>query len=101
VFAAGYRLAVDNGEDAPVITSYDAALGMQPSTDAVLAVMFATDDEYLLAYKIENALDPNDLRDDAWIRFVYGNDGYNVISDYSVNLEAVLKPVNDYADTLA
>lgn len=36
-----------------------------------------------------------------WVRFVYGNCGYDVISDYTTNLEAVLKPVNEYADTLA
>lgn len=29
---------------------------------------------------------------------VLGNDGYDVINDYSTSLEKILKPVNDYID---
>lgn len=32
-----------------------------------------------------------------WIYFVYGNDGFDVICDHTVNLEEVLKPVFEYA----
>jgi hypothetical protein len=34
------------------------------------------------------------------VRFVYGNDGYDVINDYTVDLEDVLKSVNEYADRM-
>jgi hypothetical protein len=30
-----------------------------------------------------------------------GNNGWDVISDYTVNLEKVLKPINEYADSLS
>ena len=33
-----------------------------------------------------------------WVYLVYGNDGYDVIADYTTNLEPLLKPVNEYAD---
>lgn len=33
-----------------------------------------------------------------WIRLVFGNDGWDLISDYSVNLNSFLKPVNELAD---
>lgn len=101
VFAAGYRLAIDNGDERTPMISYDATMGLQPSTDAVLDLMFQTDDEWLMAFKVERALEEDDKRPDAWVRFVYGNDGYDVISDYTTNLEATLKPINEYADTLA
>lgn len=37
-------------------------------------------------------------RKGGWIRLVFGNDGYDLISDYSTSLEEFLKPVNDLAD---
>lgn len=33
-----------------------------------------------------------------WIRLVFGNDGWDLISDYSTNLETFLEPVNAVAD---
>lgn len=36
-----------------------------------------------------------------WVRFVYGNDGWDVMNDYTTNLEDVLKEVNAYADSLS
>lgn len=32
-----------------------------------------------------------------WIHLVFGNSGWDLISDYSTNLESFLKPVNDLA----
>lgn len=32
-----------------------------------------------------------------WIRLTFGNSGYDLISDYSTNLESFLKPVNELA----
>lgn len=94
LFAAGYTLAIDNGEGVSETFVYRAEIGLQPSVDRVLAAMFETDDEYLLATSV------NTDQGDGWVRFVYGNGGYDVISDYTINLEDVLKPVNDYANTL-
>ncbi len=35
-----------------------------------------------------------------WIRLVFGNDGWDLISDYSIRLESLLKPVQEVADNL-
>lgn len=66
----------------------------QPTLDKALVVkeLMEVDDEYLIAEK-------DGVR--AYVRFIYGSDGYDVINDYTVNLEDVLKPINEYADTLA
>lgn len=98
VFTGGYVVSVNNGEDFESKRyAYDATTGMQPSVDLVLMEMFATDDEYLYLWP---STSPQD-KCFGWIRFVYGNDGYDVISDYTTNLEDLLMPVNAYADTLA
>lgn len=97
LFAASYRLGVQNGgDDEQGPFGYDANIGMQPSADRVLAVMFQTDDEFLKAYKLGNSTDVCD----GWIRFVYGNSGWDVISDYTTNLETALTSVIEYADSL-
>lgn len=96
LFAVHYVVFVENGDDEPIGPfRYHAEDGLQPSVNRVLAAMFETDDEVL---RVEPA--PS-LQHRGWVHFVYGNDGYDVISDYSTNLESVLKPVTDYADTLA
>ncbi len=35
-----------------------------------------------------------------WVRFIYGNDGWDVISDYTTNLEPVMKLVQPLIDRL-
>lgn len=93
LLAAGYLLNVRNGGDTPELSA--------PTTDrqAVLDIMFATDDEFLVTFKPGRDLTIDD-RPDGWVRFVYGNDGYDLISDYTTNLEAVLAPVNAFTHTL-
>lgn len=34
----------------------------------------------------------------SWVYFVFGNDGYDVISDYTVNLEHVIEPISKWID---
>jgi hypothetical protein len=87
LLAAGYGLNLHNGGDAEELTYYtfDRA--------EILAAMNLTDEEWLLAKKLNGP--------SGWVRFVYGNDGWDVINDYSVNLEDVLAPVNEYADSLS
>lgn len=87
LLAAGYALQTDiEGDPRPTRPTRDRA--------AILAQLMAVDDEYLGVF-----LD-NHKRADGWVRFVYGNDGWDVVSDYTTNLESVLAPVNAYADTL-
>lgn len=39
-------------------------------------------------------------REIGWIYLVFGNDGYDVISDYTTNLESFLKPVFELVDKI-
>lgn len=35
-----------------------------------------------------------------WVYLVFGNDGFDLVSDYTVNLDGFLKPVMELADRL-
>lgn len=84
LLSAGYLLQVSDGE---------SHRPEQPTTDraVILAELMDTDDEALIAVK------PGIRR---WVHFVYGNDGYDVVNDYTTSLESVMEPINKYADTL-
>lgn len=86
LIAAEYRLNLDNGGETWELAEW--------STDAkkVLAAMFATDEERLHCRKNEN--------DRGWVFFVYGNDGPDVICDYTTNLEPILKNAEALAEKL-
>ncbi len=86
VLKAGYRITVDNGEDDVIRSSTDA--------DAVLAALNSTDEDTLNLSRDNNVYL-------AWVHLVYGNDGHDVINDYTVNLEPVLIEANALADRLA
>jgi len=83
--AAGYTLSVDNGGDTPEIEN-------SSSFKLVVAEMFATDEERLYFYK--------DSKPAGMVQFVYGNDGYDVMADYSVSLEDVLKGAKEVANKI-
>lgn len=92
LFMAKFQVAIENGDDERLGPfTYQPEIGMQASADIVLAEMFVTDDEYLIVRE--------DGQDFGWVRFVYGNSGYDVISDYTTNFEDVLSAVNAYAES--
>lgn len=94
LLAAGYKLQTDLNEDPR------PAKPTASSTD-ILAEMAETDDEFLGVFSDAVVdVDGHDERPAGWVRFVYGNSGYDVISDYTTNLEEVLAPVKAYAETL-
>lgn len=84
--AAGYMVSVDDGEEVVLLNSVDKA--------AILAAMFSTDEDRLILTHSDPKIK------DGWVRFIYGNDGPDVMSDYTVNLEDVLKGANALADRL-
>lgn len=67
---AGYYLGVNDGEETTIHHSRDIA--------AIQKALFTTDEDYLYVYKLATG----GKRPDSWVRCVYGNDGYDVISDY-------------------
>ncbi len=83
---AGFQVSVFDGEDYPIKRSTDAA--------AILAATRSTDEDYLYAYR--------PLQDGVagWVRFIYGN-GEDAVSDYSTNLEDVIKRTNALAEEMS
>ena len=77
LLAADYSLGVNDGDDIVVHHSRSRA--------AILATLFNTDEDYLYVYRKTG--DQKDKRPDCWVRFVYGNDGWDVVCDYTVALE--------------
>lgn len=88
LLAAGFKFSLNNGGD---------ELEFKDSTDKALIFsnMMETDEDKLHVKK-----DGLDFRVYGWIQFIYGNDGYDVISDYATILEQWLKPINDWAENL-
>lgn len=79
---AGYTISVDNGGDD------DEYSGTDPIR--IVHEMFATDQENLHLYGLPRGV----------VVLVYGNSGYDVLSDYSVVLEPLLKGAIELAEKL-
>lgn len=82
----GYAISVHDGEETTVKRSLDKKV--------IIEAMFTTDEDILYVHA------NSDTKAFGWIMFVYGNDGHDVISDYTTNLEEVLAPVNAYANAI-
>lgn len=88
LLAAGYLLGVNDGEETTIHHSTDAK--------AIEKAMFTTDEDFLFVYVKGD--DVNDLRPQYWVHFVYGNDGWDVMSDYTIHLEKDLTEAQKIAD---
>jgi hypothetical protein len=80
----GYRLGVE-GEGGEEVDTSDAS--------TLKALLFNLDDAVVLVFNSPGAEEPF-----GWIRLVFGNDGWDLVSDYSTNLEEFLAPVQAVAD---
>lgn len=80
--AAGFSLTVFDGEQETVRRSKD------PET--VFAAMRTTDEDYLYTYRGLARL--------GWVRFIYGESGWDVICDHTVNLEPHLTEATALSD---
>ena len=60
--------------------------------DRLLGNVFDRDEETLIVYRGERLI--------GWVDLVYGNDGFDVIADYSLNLEPCMSNVFEYIETL-
>ena len=81
--AAGHLISVDNGGD---------EMEIENSNDlkVIMDTVMATDEERVYLKK--------DGKNVGWVYFVYGNDGYDVIADYTVNLEPLMVNVNKISE---
>ncbi|KGX18782.1 hypothetical protein [Burkholderia pseudomallei] len=82
--AAGFKLSVFDGEETAISKSTDK--------DKILAQLFACEVEYLRFWKFDVIV--------GTVTLVYGNDGWDVISDHHVCLEDVLKGATELANQL-
>ena len=79
---AGFGLSVDNGDNSRgSATDYEYEIHNSRNRKAILDAMYLTDEDRLFVHH-DDSNDPF-----AWVYFVYGNDGWDVINDYTVNLE--------------
>ena len=98
---AGYALNVENGGEQRELPR------VSKDSQKVLGAMFATDEDTLLVYELRP--DPKYHDDRAmdswvmigWVRFIYGNSGWDVMADHTESLNTVLKDVGDLAETLS
>jgi len=75
--AKGYSVSVNDGEE--------VTLAKSTSEARIMAAIMTTDEDVLLIH--------DQLKDAVcigWIKLIYGNDGWDVINDYTTNLEAML-----------
>jgi hypothetical protein len=87
LLAAGYTLGIYDGEEVTIHHS--------TAKQALVNALMTTDEDYLLVYSNKEGETSNQI---GWVRLVYGNDGYDVICDYSVNIEAHLTNAQAKAD---
>ena len=71
---AGYTVGVHNGEE--------LVLKGATTVTAVLDKLFSVDEEYLFVYKEGKRI--------GWVLFVYGNGGWDVVTDYSPRLAEIM-----------
>ena len=83
---AGYTLGVHDGEE--------VVLNRSTSYKAVMAAIMSVDEEHIVFYSAETG------KRVGWVFLVYGNDGWDVISDYTTNLEAIMERPNKVSDRL-
>lgn len=85
ILAANFTITVHDGEEKVLIRS--------TKREKILSHMFSTDMETLLVIRGGEQF--------GWLQLVYGNDGHDVIHDYTTNLEALLAGASQLADELA
>lgn len=79
--AAGYTMRVHSGDEWETLKGASEA--------SLMRALFNLDEARLYVY---GGLDSG------WVYFVFGNSGYDVVSDYTINLKTVMQDVNSYAD---
>jgi hypothetical protein len=84
---AGFALSVFDGEEVTVKRSTDVV--------AICNAMATTDEDYLWVHRA------GEKQRCGWLFFVYGNDGYDVISDYTTNLDPQMESINKYSESFA
>lgn len=85
ILAAGFTVGVNDGEETVLRRSTDRNAAMQ--------ALFSTDEDYILAYNAAG-------KKIGSVFMVYGNDGYDVVNDYSTSMTDIMRPIEEYAERL-
>lgn len=92
----GYFITMNDGEVDTVKKSQNIR--------NIVSAMFSTDGDVLKVYtRCSKQTDDGEKFEFKYIGridFIYGNDGYDVISDYSISLEEDLKPLMELAEVI-
>jgi hypothetical protein len=72
----------------------EVTLKLSRSAEDVLKAMFTTDEDILYVHDASG-------KQIGWVFFIYGNDGYDVVHDYTTNLEPIMKTADAIADQYA
>jgi hypothetical protein len=91
ILAAGYSITIayHDSNSNTIKQSTDAA--------AIVAELHQCDVEYLLVHEAGS----NRFEHLGWIEFIYGNDGHDLIANYTNNLEPLLAGAEALADRIA
>lgn len=87
LLAQSYSITVDNGDE-------EDSIKLSKNRTKILRAMFQTDEDRVYVH------DPGSEKPSGWVYLVYGNEGTDVLSDYTVNLEEALKPSRALADRI-
>lgn len=68
---------------------------LSADANAILAAMFSTGEDRLFVHLPTHT---GETEWCGWVYFVYGNDGWDVVNDYTTNLESILQPVTGVED---
>lgn len=83
VIRAGYSISVYDGEETTVTKCRNV--------DLVIKAMMTSNNDFLTVYA------PNHEKQ-GWAEFIYGNDGFDVISDYGTGIEFLMTDANRIAE---
>lgn len=90
---AGFELQINNG---------DSESRFMIDRANIIKHLYLTDEDYIMVRHADNS-DKTSVF--GWVKLVYGNDGWDVLSDYTTNLEKfigdktpVQKLIDKYAD---
>lgn len=98
LLAAGFVLSVSI-EAINSIDPEDHEIWRSKDEAAIVQAMFAGDEDWIKVYYADNNPEDEDLPM-GWVRLVYGNDGWDVISDYTTNLEKYMQGASALADAI-
>lgn len=92
MIAAGYFVSVFDGEEVACKYTQDAKVALD--------AMMACDEEWLRVGMLNPSIKPDakPYKRIGEVFFVYGNDGFDVVNDYSISLEPQMEVVNAYAE---